>query len=310
MFKEKDFYYRKARLTQVRGFCAVVQSNCSITEASEKIHFEPCTLSKQISALERDLGIKLIDRTHLKKLNLTKEGQLFYKEAVQYMNGIDGLFKNFNEHLKEFNNNHLNIALHQMAITCILPKILEKMLKIDEFKNLEINIFSLSKDEAIKKLINKEIDLVFDSQNIRDKIPTQIEAIKSIQSRAFLVFSKFHPLAKKDKITIEDIEKYHFLNRDTELKVLTNYNIKTSNIIITGKLPSESIMEIIKHTNNLAIITNMCLSESNYLYDENIIVRDIENLLIDKAFFQIMTLKKNTITRPMMWVINELKKIK
>jgi len=306
MYKQKDFYYKKNRIAQLRGLCAVFQSDYSITNAATKTHIARSALSKQISALERDLGIQLFDRSEYRTIKPTKEGILFYKEAVQHMNGIDGLFENFNEHLKKFNNSHLNIALHQMAITYIFPPILEKMLKIEEFKNLEMNIHNLSKEEAMKKLIDKEVDIAFCILNSRDKIPVEIESVKSIQSHAYVIFNKSHPLAKKDIITTDDIEKYEFLRRNTEIKTLSNFNIKTGSIAINGILPTESVIEIIKHTDNLAIVSN----GNDCLNSLDIVAKDIEHLINDKAFFQIMTLKNRTLTKPMMWLINELKKLK
>lgn len=310
MLKEKDFYYRKARLTQVRGFCAVVQSNCSITEASEKIHFEPCTLSKQISALERDLGIELFDRTHHKKLKLTREGDLFYKEAIQYMNGIDGLFKNFNEHFKNFNNTHLSIALHQTAATYIFPSILERMIKLEKFKNLKVDIYSISKDDAIEKLINKEIDLAFYINAPKEKLPVEIESIKSMPSHVSLVFSKHHPLANKYEIVKEDLEKYKFLRRNVETNTYSNvyghFNADISNIR-TINSSFETNLEIIKRTDNISTVPELFL-KNNYLNNFGIESRNIDHL-IDKAFFNIMILKNSLLTEPMLWVINEFKKL-
>ncbi|HSQ97641.1 MAG TPA: LysR family transcriptional regulator [Rickettsiales bacterium] len=310
MFKEKDFYYRKARLTQVRGFCAVVQSNCSITEASEKIHLEPCTLSKQISALERDLGIELIDRTHLKKLKLTEGGSLFYNEAVKYINGIDGLFKNFNEHLRNFNNTHVSIALHQTAATYIFPPILEKMIALEQFKDLKVDIYSIPKDEAIEKLINKEINLAFYINAPKEKLPVGVETIKSMPSHVSLVFNKHHPLAEQQEITKEDLEKYKFLRRNVETKTYSNvygrFNADTSNIR-TINTSFETNLEIIKRTDNISTVPELFL-QNNYLNNLGIESRNIDHL-IDKAFFNVMLLKDNLLTEPMSWIIGEFKKL-
>ena len=145
---------------------------------------------------------------------------------------------------------------------------------------------------------------------MKEKNSPEIETIKSIQSRAFLLHNKQHPIAKLDKITMNELEKYIFLNRNTESKILSNYNINFGNISINGNLPPETIIEIVKYTNNLGIITNMCINEIDFIHDDNVIVKDIENLLIDKAFFHIMTLKNCIINKPMEYLINELKKIK
>ena len=108
--KANSFYYKKDRLNQLRGFCAVVQNDCSLIKASEKLGLEKPAISKQISALERDLGIELFDRSKHKTLVLTKEERLFYDEVVLKLQGIDGLFRNFSEKINEIDKNSIKIA--------------------------------------------------------------------------------------------------------------------------------------------------------------------------------------------------------
>lgn len=304
----ENFFYKKDRLSQLKGFCATVQSNCSITKAAEKLCLEQAAVSKQIQALERDLGIKLFDReTKYKRLILTEVGNKFYKEAIGIIQSMDSLYKGFAKDMEYERENILRIALHQTATAYIFPPILEKMLKLKKFKDLKIIIHNVGSTEAIKKLLDKEVDLVFGIQNVRDKTPVEIETIKVIQSHAFLIFNKSHPLAKKDIITIEDLKKYKFLKRSTELKTLTNIDIKTSNIEIVGMLPPSTVIEIIKHIDSIAIIPNISL-DKNFI-DKDIVIKDIEHLLNEKAFFNIMTLKNYCFSEPVMWIVNELKKL-
>lgn len=311
MIKESDFYYKKNRIAQLRALCTIFQCNYSITEASEKLYLARSALSKQISALERDLGIQLFDRSLHKKLLPTKEGILFYNEAIKYLNGIDSLFSNFNEKVKKYNNTHLNIAMHQIAASCIFPDILEKMLKNEKFKNIKINIFNISKDEAIKKLIKKELDIIYYINIPSEKIPIEIEAIKSLQSHVSLIFSKNHPLSKQKIIKKKDLKNYTFLRKnidtDTYFSTYNHFNANISNIGTIGAT-FETILEIIKRTNNISTVPELFLKNNNY-YKDKINFKNIDNLL-DDAFFNIMVLKNTIRTEPVLWLINEFKKLK
>ena len=303
------------KLVQLKSFCALMQDpDYSVTKTAERIHIDHTALSRQISALEEDLGIRLFDRKEHRKLKPTKEAHLFYKKAVGYMNGIDGLIKDFKEELKEFNNAHLNIALHKTIATFIFPPILERMLKLEEFKDLKVNIHNISKEEAIKKLIGKEIDLAFYIHDSRDETPIEIETIQSIQNCACLVFNRLHPLAQKSTITKEDVEKYCFLNEKKETKVYNTtysyFNTKNSNIKISGTYTSEVALEILKFTDNVEIFSKLFLDSNKYIDKSNLEVRSIEHLIDEKAFFQIMILKNYYLTKPVLWIINELKKLK
>ena len=311
MVQEKDFYYKKNRMAQLRSVCAVFQSNYSVTEAAEKTHIARSALSKQLSSLERDLGTKLFIRTKQKTLEPTQEGILFYKDAIQYVNGIDGLFENFNEKVKDYNNSHLNIALHQMVATYIFPSILEKMLKMEEFKNIKINIFNSPKINGINQLLKKEVDLAFYINTPKETFPVEIERIKSLESHVCLVFNKSHMLNKKKFIIKEDLDDCTFLRRniktDTYNSVYSHFNSNVSNIGTIG-VSFETILEIIKITDNVSTVPELFLKNTSYDLS-SISYRNIDHL-IDKSFFEVMVLKKISKTRPVEWLINEFKNLK
>lgn len=309
---EKEFFSRKSRLTQLRSFCAVVQSNYSMTEGAEKIDIEISALSRHILQLEKDMGIKLLDRRNTRRLKLTKEGRLFYDEIIGYVNGIEGSFLNFNEHIKKYNDNHLNIAVQQSAAISIFPSIIKNMLQLEDFKDLEINIFSVSKEEAIDKLIDKEVDLAFYVQDRRDYVFTGLEAIKSIQTHACVIFDKSHPLAKKREITKQDIEEFVFIKRNEKTKIYTSadsyFNAKLSNIKIFGVATSEIAIEMVKNTDNIAIVPKIFLHNNADLINGDLVAKSAEYVLDNNAFFHIFTLKDKPLSKPVSWIINELKK--
>ena len=311
MPKEKDFYYKKSRLTQLRGFCAVVQSNYSITEASEKIHVEPATLSRQVSALERDLGIQLFDRSEHKKIKPTQKSDLFYKEAIEYINGIDGLFKNFNEKLKEFDDDHLNIASQDTAATYIFPKILGKMVKQKRFKNINIKIFEIPKSEAIKKLINKEIDLAFYPLHTDEKqnMPVEIEAKKNIKNSHILICNKNHPLANKKTITKEDIEKYDFLMRhENALPEMSKYfNVKPSKISFDNTRFETSI-ELVRYTDIITTLREIIFENGSAKMYSDIVRINVDNLF-SGSYIYILTLKNSLNKDSVNFVLDELNKL-
>lgn len=304
-----DFYYKRSRLNQLKGFCSVVQNDCCIAKASKKTNVAQDTISKQVRTLERDLKIKLFERTKHHTLIITQEGQLFYDKAIANLNAMNSLFENFHKDLKEFNNNHLRIAAHQMAITYILPKIIGKMLKLKEFKNLKITLYSVSKEEAIKKLINKEIDIGFYIFSSRNKIEPEIELIKNIQSYASIIINKDNKLANKEKIESKDIETLYFLNRETELNTFNNFDINCGNLEIVGQIPQESLKEIAKYTDLAVSTPNLFLKMKDDITDKNIKIKNIEHILNHKAFFFIMLLKNSCLTKPALWFVDELKKI-
>lgn len=66
---------------QLRYFIAVMECD-TFFDAAESLHISQSTLSKQIMKLEKELDLKLLDRSHRRALP-TEAGTLFYEEALQ-----------------------------------------------------------------------------------------------------------------------------------------------------------------------------------------------------------------------------------
>ena len=89
----QQFYYKKNRLQQIRGFCYVVQTG-SMLKCARKMGLTQGAITLQIQSLERDLGIKLFDRSG-KEIKLTKSGEMFYDHAISSLQKMDSLFESF-----------------------------------------------------------------------------------------------------------------------------------------------------------------------------------------------------------------------
>ncbi len=65
-----------------------VAENESFTQASKKMAISTAQVSRQISALEKRLNIKLFYRT-TRKVSLTEEGRIFYQHCRSVLDGLD-----------------------------------------------------------------------------------------------------------------------------------------------------------------------------------------------------------------------------
>lgn len=70
-------------LDRIQTFVRVVEAN-SFVGAAQQMNLSKAALSKQISALEQELGIKLIERT-TRRLSLTEAGSLYYAQCKRLL---------------------------------------------------------------------------------------------------------------------------------------------------------------------------------------------------------------------------------
>lgn len=210
-----NFYYKKDRLNQLRGFCSTVQTN-SIIKAAKIMHVEPTTISKQIKALERDLNISLFDReTKKQRLTITEKGKEFYRVAISALQNIESVFEYFKNNNELANKKEINFAIQHTAAKYIIPKCIKKFQEKSEYKDIKINIFILSANEAFERLKNKEIDFML---HIIDKIPDEFNIKGIFDFEPAILMNKNNVLANKkdNEITFEDLSKQNIIMIDTK----------------------------------------------------------------------------------------------
>ena len=77
------------KLTSIKTFHAVVKHK-SFSQAAEALGISPQLVSKYVSTLEAELGLRLINRT-TRRLNLTSEGSSYYEESVKIVESLEAL---------------------------------------------------------------------------------------------------------------------------------------------------------------------------------------------------------------------------
>ncbi|MFC1659015.1 LysR family transcriptional regulator [Pseudomonadota bacterium] len=299
-----QFYYKKSRIQQLKGFCYTVQFG-SVTKASEHMGLSTTAVTFQIQSLEEDLDIKLFERIG-NRLVITKKGRAFYNLAIVQLQGIDSLFKIFHSGINKKNKNTLIIASGDDALTFILPKYVKKLTEQQQFKDIQIDVCNISRKEAFKRLIADEVDIAFySSRKDSRNIPVEIKEEKIFKLKFALFLNKSHPLAKKSKITKEDVEKYECLLADK----FTFYNPAESVSFKKSKIHFENgsshiIMGFVKE--------NVQMSGGNEVYKDafsNIIFKNINHLL-PEMFYSLFTLKNKKQKENVTYFINELRKDK
>ena len=79
----KQFYYKRNRVSQLKGFHYTVQTG-SISKAAKKMGLTQAAVTLQIQSLERDVGLKVFKREG-QKMKLTEAGRTLYAQAIYYV---------------------------------------------------------------------------------------------------------------------------------------------------------------------------------------------------------------------------------
>ena len=87
------FSYKSDRLKPLRAFCQTVRLG-SVSRAADALFVSQPAITLQLQALERDLGMPLLERNG-RRLSPTREGEVLYEMALPLVEQLDGLEASF-----------------------------------------------------------------------------------------------------------------------------------------------------------------------------------------------------------------------
>jgi DNA-binding transcriptional LysR family regulator len=257
----QNFLYKKNLLQQIRGFCYAVRCN-GISEASRIMNLTQSTVTLQIQSLERDLGFSLFKRD-TKPLSLTSDGKEFYKIACPLMHEFESVIEKFLTTKKEKEKKQIDIAVHHIAISYLMPKIISAFKKHNP--DTEIVIRNISPDDALKRLKEGKIDLAFYPNLPNDP---EVKKIDVMSYDPILIMNKHHPLAKKSISSLSDLKEFDLIRIDQNLitlplfeEVVKTYGIKGSVEFENGNW--EILKQFVKENNFAAVVSTICINKSD-----------------------------------------------
>ena len=178
-------------IRQLESFVVVAEQG-SFSEAARILHVSQPSVSTHISSLEKELGVRLFNRT-TKKVILTKQG----KEVYEYALGIFNLTRRIRELGNSPNVQTLQLGASSVPSAYMLPEIMEGFRK----ENPDCRISMRQSDSAL--VIEEILDGVCDVGIVGDMIKAgSLQYTPIFRSRNVLVTEKsrhFDEMKKREQ---------------------------------------------------------------------------------------------------------------
>lgn len=139
------------RLRMLKAIC----ETGSISAAARLLRYTPAAVSQQISKLERETGMALVER-HSRGVTLTPPGELLVKAGRDVMLQL-ALAEDNARQLAGMAAAKLRIATFQSASASLLPKILAPL--CERFPRLGLEFVQVPRDEALRLVYQHEADV-------------------------------------------------------------------------------------------------------------------------------------------------------
>lgn len=187
-------------LRQLRSYRAVMSLG-SVAKAAETLNLTQPALSKQISALEHTLALRLFERRRGGPMVPTNEGRLFYKSIESTLFGLDSIADTARG-IAETGNRRLTIVgtppiLNSRPFSEALAKTSAK------YPNLRYTLELRARIEVENLLINRQADVGFGLMTAGHQ---ELQEVVIANSSVKVVMAATHPLADKPFIKLSDLE--------------------------------------------------------------------------------------------------------
>ncbi|BCL53406.1 LysR family transcriptional regulator [Francisella tularensis subsp. holarctica FSC022] len=185
---------RRITLKQLNVFVETAM-NKYITIAAEKCYITQPSASKAILQLEEALQKVLFERGAGKEISLTYEGELLFVEAKSILDRVSELIKD-----KENITGKIVIGASVTICDYVLPKILPQFQKL--FPKINIRIERVLSDRIRYYVENAVCDIGLVEGRV---IFRELEQTLWKEDRIEIICAKNHELAKKDKVSLEEV---------------------------------------------------------------------------------------------------------
>ncbi|AEG31922.1 LysR family transcriptional regulator [Thiomicrospira cyclica] len=232
----------------------------SFTKAAETLHMTQPAVTFQVKQLEDFFNTRLFDRTH-NKITLTEAGRIVY----DYSENILELYDKMNSEVRDLTG-EVSGSLVIGASTTIAEYMLPFLLGAfkEQFPDVTIRLQVGNTDAVVSMVENNMIDLGLVEAPVNNKnLDVEVCRIDEMQ----MICSVNHPLAKREKVSVEDFRKYPFIVREEgsgSRAVIDNYireqglSLSDMNIVMELGAP-ESVKMAAEADVGLAIVSRSTL---------------------------------------------------
>lgn len=222
----------------LRYFLTVVREE-SITKAAEVLHITQPTLSRQLSQMEEEIGVKLF-RRGTRRITLTNEGILLRRRAEEILQLVDKTEKELTEQEEQVGGK-IYIGCGEIAAVQILPKLI-KVFR-EKYPNVTFDIFTAAAD-LVKEQMDKgilDIGLLLEPVDME-----KYEFIRlDIKENWVVLMPPHSPLAEKECVTAKDLSGLPLIlprrmNVQNELASWFGDHYDSLDVVFTSNLSTNS----------------------------------------------------------------------
>ena len=222
-------------IRKLEYFVAVCK-HMNMTKAADELLVAQPSISNSIKALESELGFEFFDRSK-RQLQLTEEGHVFYKRAVDILSHIDDVSREMTD-LGRSSAGTIKLGVPPMIGTLIFPRLLVDYKK--RHPHIKLQLTEDGSLETKRKIIDGEVDLgiiILTDEN------EHLDTCEILDTEIVTCMNRSHRLGRHSKITPALLEKEKlvmlkegFYHREVILNYFKKHGAKPNIAVSTNQL--------------------------------------------------------------------------
>lgn len=282
---------------QLEAFVNVIRYK-SFSKAAEATYLTQPTISTHISSLEKELGVKLVDRKG-KESRPTKHGRAFYNYAINIINTRDRAVMAMTDFANEISGT-VDIKTSSIPGQSIVPELITDFHKI--YPKVNFNV-EQSDSEKVWSDIEENLGEIgftgyYENNNLKCHLLVSDKPVVITPRN-----EKFEKLmAEKGKLSLNDIADEDFIWREegsATRKVFEEWfrkrdNREISTVAVVNSV--EAIKECVKYGLGISMLSETAARSEAENKNGAIMVFPMEDMDIEREFY--MVYNKNTTLSP------------
>jgi DNA-binding transcriptional LysR family regulator len=238
------------KIHQLLYFLALASTG-SFSAAAEELYISQSSLSKQIIALEKELGVQLIDRSK-RKISLTVAGERFLQHARILYTEYKAMLRNIQEFklVPSFSIAAIPV-IAQYGITSLIAEFRR------EHPEIECTLEEKEAASIISAMKEQKFDLAFVRNNYLNI--DHFETLKFAQDRFVVVMSRQHQFSNKKSISLTQLSNENFILFDKgtivhQLALDACHQAGFNPRIFYASLRADSILGLVRSNSGISLM--------------------------------------------------------
>jgi DNA-binding transcriptional LysR family regulator len=277
------YYYKGSRQKQLRAFVSTVKLG-TLTRAAEALYLSQPTISLQLQALERELGVALLERSR-RRINLTDAGEALYELARPLVEGWENLDRDFQARVKGLQSGRLIVAAGTSTIQYLLPELVRRYR--ERFPAVQLQLANVTGKDGMAMLREDKADFAVGSML---DVPNDIAWAPIYHYDPMLIAPLDHPLAQKASVTLEDLSPYGLILPPQRLSTYRQVDLVFQQRQVPYQVAIEVggwdvIKEYVAMGMGISIVTGICITAADR---SRLFVRNMKQYFPQRSYGVVM----------------------